>query len=751
MLRTAIKPQKNVSVFLSWLKLGSIHQWLSVLLIFLTLLIAVLSIEQAQWGSFDPSLILTLTLVVLTTSLLFIIGLRSKITYIIMVLLGIFITIWQSAAAIPRVEGQHIWSVWWNTVTYALPSENSIYFAIFLIIVTWMIGFLSVWFILSKRNAWVTVFLGALMLLININNLPYDYYYFFPLYLFMTLILLFQVNLTRQIEAMGNRNGKTYNIYYLLGAVFLVIVLVINTTWFLPQPPVDQIGLKLDTSSLHDIDPSKNWFNIFAGIQSKWPWMESKNQSKLLFETPLEEGENIHYIVTSDEPVYFLTRRYDTYNSWGWTSNSTADKEVSPGTPIAGEISDVPTETVTFTVENRIKTDVVITSGQFVEADIPVLLKTVPFDQAAVDNGADVITVTSPWMLGPYQHYTVVNNIPLFTVDDLMAATGDYPDWVLERYLQLPDTFPMHIKTLSDDLTRGAVTPYEKLVAIKKYLNRFQYEQKAIAPSKTEDGVAMFLYSTQKGNCLNFSSAMVVMLRSVGIPARLCTGYLHGDLDEKTGKYIVRSRHYHAWAEVYFPGYGWIEFETTPESGASAGVDIADDNASFVFTDELPSWMQEEDPYADEGWIVPGNYVPAGRDSKVWIFFVVIGILLFIVITARAIFNMWIGQLKRIKNPSEAYARMCQLASLNKVGPIAQETPLEYSMRLATVLPGYGDYIANITQAYMNIRYSPRKELTEEYEKTQLQKAWTELCSYLVRRRLEARKWFLFRVVLNPD
>lgn len=751
MLRTRVKPQKTISVFMSWLKLGSVNDWLSVLLIFFTLLIAVLSIEQAQWGSFDPSLVLTLALVVLTTSLLVIIGLRSKFTYIIMVFLGIFITIWQSASAIPLAEGQHMWDAWLNTITYALPSENSIYFSMFLIIVTWLIGFLSVWFILRKRNVWITVFLGALMLLININNLPYDYYYFFPLYLFMALVLIFQVNLARQRELTGNRSNKKFNVYYLLAGVFLAIVLVINTTWFLPEPPVDQIGLKLDTSSLHDIDPGKNWFNIFAGIQSKWPWMESKNQSKLLFETPLEEGENIHYIVTSDEPIYFLTRRYETYNSWGWTSNSTVDKEVNPGTPVTGETSGVPVETVTFTVENRIKTDVVITSGQFVEADIPVLLKTVPLDQADVDNRADVIAVTSPWMLGPYQQYTVVNNIPSFTAGDLMAVTGDYSDWVVERYLQLPATFPMHIKTLSTDLTRTAVTPYEKLVAIKTYLNRFQYDQKAVAPSKTEDGVAMFLYSTKKGNCLSFSSAMVVMLRSVGIPARLCTGYLHGDLDEKTGKYIVRSRHYHAWAEVYFPGYGWVEFETTPESGVSAGVDTADDNASFVFTDELPSWMQEEDPYGDEDWMVPGNYIPVRHDSKIWIFFVVVGALIFIVISARAIFNIWIGQLKRIKNPSEAYARMCQLASMNKAGPTPHETPLEYSMRLATVLPGYDDYITDITQAYMNIKYSPRKELTEEYEKSQLQKAWTELCSYLIRRRLEARKWSLFRMIFSPD
>jgi transglutaminase-like putative cysteine protease/preprotein translocase subunit SecG len=753
MFGKTIKPKNNAPALISRLKLGSLQDWLSVVLVFLLLMIAVLSIEQAHWVSFEPSLILTLVLAVLMTSLMIILRLWNKVTYFLMVILGLLVMVWQSSGAVPRADGQSTLNAWWQTVTNALPSENSIYFAMFLIIVTWLISFLSVWFILKKRNVWVAVFLGAVMLLANINNLPYDYYFFFPLYLFVSLLLIFQVNLAKQKEVFKNRGDRKplHNVVYLLVAVFFVVILIVNAAWFSPEPPVEQIGLKLDTSSLHNVDPAKNWFNIFASIQSKWPWMESKNQAKLMFETPLEEGESIHYIVTSDKPAYWLTRRYDTYNPWGWTSNSTADEAVIAGTTVVGEEPYPLANTVNYIVENRIKTDVIITAGQFVMADIPVSLKTVPFDQLDVDNGADVIAVVSPWVLGPYQRYTIVTSIPSFTAGELTAAKGEYPDWVTQRYLQLPDTFPQHVKTLSNDLTKDVVTPYEKLTAIKKYLDKFQYNQKATIPSGTEDGVALFLYSTQKGNCLSFASSMVVMLRSVGIPARLCTGYLQGDLDKKTGKYIVRSRHYHAWAEVYFPGNGWIEFETTPDSGAGGNIEPADDNASFIFTDELPPWMQEEELLGDEGLIGTGGYVAARHSSMVWIFFVVLGVLFFIAVTARTVFSMWVGQLKRIKNPSEAYARMCYLATLSKAGPNAQETPLEYSMRLAAVLPGHDDYIGNITQSYINVRYSPRKEITEDYEKSQLQKSWIEVCSSLVRRRLESKKWFLIRIMLRPE
>ena len=176
MFGETVKPKNNVPAFTSRLRLGSFHDWLSVLLVFLSLMIAAISIEQAHWSSFVPSLILTLALSVLATSLMIVIRLWNKVTYILMILLGLLVMVWQSSGTIPRGDGQSALNAWWQTVTNALPSENSIYFAMFLIIVTWLIGFLSVWFILKKRNVWVAVVLGTVMLLVNINNLPYDYY-----------------------------------------------------------------------------------------------------------------------------------------------------------------------------------------------------------------------------------------------------------------------------------------------------------------------------------------------------------------------------------------------------------------------------------------------------------------------------------------------------------------------------------------------------------------------------------------------
>jgi len=85
-----------------------------------------------------------------------------------------------------------------------------------------------------------------------------------------------------------------------------------------------------------------------------------------------------------------------------------------------------------------------------------------------------------------------------------------------------------------------------------------------------------------------------------------------------------------------------------------------------------------------------------------------------------------------------------------KAGPVAQETPLEYAKRLGSVFSYRSEAIDNITRSYTGVRYSPRKELTEETEINKLKESWKEVCHTLITRRLQARKWFLVKLVWHP-
>jgi transglutaminase-like putative cysteine protease len=159
--------------------------------------------------------------------------------------------------------------------------------------------------------------------------------------------------------------------------------------------------------------------------------------------------------------------------------------------------------------------------------------------------------------------YRADSMLPVVGEADLRAAGQEYPAWVVERYLAVPDSVPDRVLALARDLTAVALTPYDRARAIEGYLRQFPYTLDLPSPPADQDLVDYFLFDLQKGYCDYYASAMVVLARAAGLPARLVTGYASGTYDQAGARYVVTEAEAHAWAEVYFPGYGWIEFEPT--------------------------------------------------------------------------------------------------------------------------------------------------------------------------------------------
>lgn len=161
--------------------------------------------------------------------------------------------------------------------------------------------------------------------------------------------------------------------------------------------------------------------------------------------------------------------------------------------------------------------------------------------------------------------YSVVSERISATPEQLRATAGQlYPLDILANYLQLPDSISPRTRQLAQDLSAGLDTPYDKVVALRDYLLTLPYDFFPPPQAPNSDAVDQFLFVDQRGICEQYVSALVVMLRSLNIPARFVVGYGAGDYNPLTGFYEVRARHAHAWAEVYFPRYGWIPFDPTP-------------------------------------------------------------------------------------------------------------------------------------------------------------------------------------------
>lgn len=161
--------------------------------------------------------------------------------------------------------------------------------------------------------------------------------------------------------------------------------------------------------------------------------------------------------------------------------------------------------------------------------------------------------------------YSVLSISSRFEPQELRAAGRDYPPEILEQYLQLPETITDRTRQLAHELTADFENPYDKAIAIQNHLlSAYPYDFFPPPQAPNTDAVDQFLFVDQTGFCEHYVSAMVVMLRSLGIPARLTAGYGSGQFDPLSNLYTVRALDAHAWVEVYFPEYGWIPFEPTP-------------------------------------------------------------------------------------------------------------------------------------------------------------------------------------------
>ncbi|MGE5654961.1 MAG: transglutaminase-like domain-containing protein [Bacillota bacterium] len=165
--------------------------------------------------------------------------------------------------------------------------------------------------------------------------------------------------------------------------------------------------------------------------------------------------------------------------------------------------------------------------------------------------------------------YTANVQIPTYAEELLRQTRVSDPNllWggLTNPNLQLPERLPQRVRDLAQEITAPYNNDYDKVRAVERYLAiRYSYTLRTAPPPMGDDFVDHFLFVSKKGYCVHFSTAMVVMLRSIGISARWVTGYAPGEYDSETGDYVVRRKDAHAWVEVYFDKIGWLEFEPTP-------------------------------------------------------------------------------------------------------------------------------------------------------------------------------------------
>ncbi|MET0863475.1 MAG: DUF3488 and transglutaminase-like domain-containing protein [Nakamurella sp.] len=148
---------------------------------------------------------------------------------------------------------------------------------------------------------------------------------------------------------------------------------------------------------------------------------------------------------------------------------------------------------------------------------------------------------------------------------------------------------PAEVVTIATDVTAGANTAFDKADALRSYftdpVNGFSYSLE-VPEGPTSDALVNFL-TNKKGYCEQYASAMAIMLRAIGIPARVAIGFTQGTLDPADNSYVITSNDAHAWVEVDFDGAGWVQFDPTPLGGGQGGQQGFTDNGEAAPTTDV--------------------------------------------------------------------------------------------------------------------------------------------------------------------
>jgi transglutaminase-like putative cysteine protease len=726
------------SGYQGWARLKSWPLWVGLLLWSGLACLTILSFQIIHWTNPQPAYIAVLWVAIVLATINVLVARSVWLILVTSVVGGLLISIWQTVILFPAPDGYSVagatgysFSHWANALFQASPSENNLYFSLFLVIITWVWGYLGTWRLLKYYSIWPAAFVGLVIILVNLAFLKSSYYGYFYTFLLLAILLISYVYFMRY----NLRNGyfpklASRSPLWMVGLTVLFSgILVLMILWS-PQIRADQLRRMIETRTKQSNSFEDIQINIFKSVSSKETIVKNTDQDLLRFSNHPNLSNNVQFLITSsDVPNYWRVRRYDIYNHWGWSTSTYQDEFQNIGQSLTPSETAAIRKVISYTVQDKIRTDVILSSGRFLTANVPSILHVFPPVDADQVTGPqdDLVSVSAPHIYQVDERYTVKSEIIKPAVEQLQKAGNVVPDSIKQQYLQLPSDMSQDVNRLARTLTRGITSNYQKVMAVSNYLAKFNYVLDGTYPPDNSDAVQNFLFDQQSGNCTNFTSAAVVLLRSAGVPARFCTGYIPHFVDKNANSFVVLAKDYHAWPEVYFPGYGWIEFEVTPGSTTEVASDNTPENSlglSDVDFNDFPLYSPiTTTPSPALPTDNPANQtdqpgLSAARSTMY--------VLLVLLVASLILYTTWSIRMRRKDYISGVMAKLQVFSPLIGVRFYPHQTSQEYANALMARLPFYQHQIEKITQIYQISRYSRGKMILLKDEK-EIKNSWSML------------------------
>ena len=499
------------------------------------------------------------------------------------------------------------------------PVQDSLLFVAFISIVIWFISLVSGYWWSRHENYLVAVLPGGIFtLVIHLYDQVFSKrVWFVAIYLLFAMLLLGLLYYVKNRESWQERRvfQMQESTFDLTRGMVVAAALFIFVAWTVPasQAGVDsavQTWRKL-TKPWRDMQEwLSNAVEPLEGPRSREAGDLYGSQLSLGLGNPLSEA--VEFRVEASELLerqarfYWRGYVYDTYQSSRWSDSESETEDFSPSDEQLNIPDSGRRSVVRLTVITERRQFLLYIATQPVWVSRPGTIKFAP----AGDNEQDLFAWMVDSSLSPGEQYQIRAMVADPSIQDLQAAGTEYPQWVTDRYLQLPENFSPRIRALASEITQGTETPFDKATVITSYLRR-EIEYVNPLPEAIPEGVdplEWVLFDSKQGFCNYYATAEVLMLRSLGIPARMAVGFAEGEFDPETFVYTVQSRDAHAWPEVFFPGIGWIEFEPTGNQAPLVRPDRPEeDTQGNDETDsELATPQASDLPNPNEG-VIPFN------------------------------------------------------------------------------------------------------------------------------------------------
>jgi len=722
---------------------------ITLLIVLAVSLSVVAPIDKAGWVEGMPSLYPIAFYGIAAGYCLARLPLREVFIHPLAILLGATALAAQVLAVTPGDGLQDRWSemalrmrLWLNALTGGGISSDALPVIVLLLALTWLTTYSLAWSVFHWNNPWLGLVPGGLALLMNISYLPGQSSPSFIVFVIAAILLVSRAHFDAQTREWRGTNTSypgSLHIFSMNQTLWAALILV-GAAWLIP---IGDEAQPLQSAWRTWTEPVAGRFvglgRVFSAVEGKKGMPLDRYASFLPYRGYFEAIDGPIMTVKADEPGLLRATVYDVYTASGWKTGR-RDKE-----PLEERSRDLDAILDEAAAQDRRPAVVEVT----VEQRLPVFVA--PGEPLAVDREADVETAADPsdvTSLRPSERldrgdtYSAVGLVSNASITALISSTADYPSWVTDRYLQLPDDLPSAVSTIARELTRESASPYEKALAIQGYLGSFPVDLKEEAPPSGRDAVEYFLFDRHRGHPLYHASAMVVLLRSVGVPARLAVGFaLPQSSRNVDGIYSVDGENAFAWPEVYFSGFGWMPLSPSP---AYSGSMLPPDDSTLDPTDTLsrqevldmfPAAGVDKTPPSED------QTAPAtieGNDANrllPWLA-ALLALLALSLASAAGLRFVWNRGLRGLSRPAQFLEKTRRLSSWAGVGPRASHTPREFLRRLRQDLTHSPD-VSPLADAYERVEFGGKPLRPDDDAK--LDALWKKLRPRLLQRILRRK------------